>query len=118
MNASKIVQNLIEDGENPNDFLSRNADVHVPTNTPSHRYLFNIGEGDFRCGIAFDIDAGSRSEAVAKANQLVRNFFYQAPGRSGSFDLDAGSETNFRVYVDDDIVVTEQDIVDEYLINP
>jgi hypothetical protein len=116
VNATKIVQDLLEAGENPRDFLTRNADVHVPTENPTHRFHFNIGEGSYRCGIAFEIDAGSRREAVVYANQLLRKFFYERPGNSGSLDINGGPLNNFRVYVDDDLVVTEQDIVDEYAI--
>jgi hypothetical protein len=113
MDAADIVSALVEDHENPKDFVDQN-EVFVPSNRPTHRYNFNIGEGDYRCGIAFDIDAGSRREAVALANQLLRKFFWTAPSRMGAFDLDSGSENNMRVYVDDDIEATEQDIVDEY----
>jgi hypothetical protein len=113
MDAADIVSALVEDNENPKEFVDQN-DVFVPSSRPTHRYSFNIGEGDYRCGIAFDIDAGSRREAVALANQLLRKFFWTAPSRMGAFDLDSGSENNMRVYVDDDIEATEQDIVDEY----
>jgi hypothetical protein len=113
MNAATVVTNLIEDGENPKDFVDQ-SEIYVPTGRPTHRYHFNIGEGTYRCGIAFDIDAGSRREAVAYANQLLQKFFWTAPGRSGSFDLSEGSPNNIRVYVDDEIAATEMDIVDEY----
>lgn len=113
MDAADIVRQLVEDDENPKDFVNQN-DIFVPSTRPTHRYHFNIGEGDYRCGIAFDIDAGSRQEAVHFANALIQKFFWGAEARQGSFDLDAGSANNLRVYVDDDIEATEQDIVDEY----
>jgi len=81
------------------------------------RYHFNIGEGNYRCGIAFDICAGSSAEAVALANQFLHACFY-AENRGGSIDLRAeGKElagaSNLRVYVDDDMLATDRDIVTE-----
>lgn len=113
MNADEIVENLIENDETPKDFIGQ-REMFVPSNKPTHRYHFNIGESTYRCGIAFDIDAGSRAEAVHFANALIRKFFWGEGARQGSFDLDAGSPNNLRVYVDDDIEATDQDIVDEY----
>lgn len=113
MSAEELVHELVEDHENPKDFIDKN-EIFVKTNKPTHRYLFNIGEGDYRCGIAFEIDAGSRREATHYANELLRKFFWGKEARGGSFDLSPGSENNLRVYVDDDIEATEHDIVDEY----
>jgi hypothetical protein len=56
---------------------------------------------------------------VVLANQFLQSFFYRDPGRGGSLDLlPAGGEIagaeSLRVYVDDDLIVTLDDIVTEY----
>ncbi len=114
MNAKRIVTKLIEADENPNDFLDRHQDIHVQSETPAFVYHFNIGEGSYRCGISFDINAGSRREAVILANRYIRHFF-----RGGYIDLPAedkeylGSPKGLNVYIDDDFMVTDQDIISE-----
>lgn len=113
MNAKSIVVRLIEAEENPNDFLDRHQDVHVPSDEPAFVYHFNLGEGNYRCGISFNINAGSRREAVILANRYIHHLF-----RLGYVELpDAqehlGSMGGISVYVDDDFEVTDADIVSE-----
>lgn len=118
MHATAVVETLIEAAESPKDFLDRHDDLYVPGDQPTSRYHFNIGEGTYRCGIAFDILASSRREAVALANEFLQTFFYRAPGHSGALelagDLPETESKNFRVYVDDEIMAAEADIAGEH----
>jgi hypothetical protein len=119
MSAKFVVESLIEESESPSSLPDHWA--KTPGQEPTCRYHFNIGEGDYRSGIAFDILACSRNEAVVLANQFLQSFFYRDPGRGGSLDLlPAGGEIagaeSLRVYVDDDLIVTLDDIVTEDLL--
>lgn len=113
MDANDIVRRLIEADEAPDEFLDRNQDIY-PKGEPTHRFGFNLGEGNYSIGIAFGINASSRQEAVHKANTYIRGFFFN--GGSGSHDLpefpqDGIVVEDFRVYIDDDFQVTEEHIV-------
>lgn len=118
MDAKDIVRRLIENDEDPKDFIGRNPDIY-PKGEATHRYGFNLGEGNYSVGIAFGINASSKQEAVHRANGFIRQFFF---GKSlGSHDLPITelevegvghvAVEDFRVYIDDDFEVTEEMIV-------
>lgn len=117
--ANEIVRRLIENDEDPKDFIGRNPDIY-PKGDATHRYGFNLGEGNYSVGVAFGINASSVQEAVHKANGFVRQFFFTS-GRMGSYSLPASAVElegvgrvnidEFRVYIDDDFEVTEDMIV-------
>lgn len=114
MDAKRIVRRMLEDGEAPDEFLGRNPDIY-PKGEATHRFGFNLGEGNYSVGIAFKVNASSRQEAVHKANTFIQGYFFNQH-RMGSIDLpdypqDGVTVEDFRVYVDDDIAVTEEDIV-------
>jgi hypothetical protein len=116
MNAKTIVLRLIEANEPSSQFLdSKNS--RTAQSSRKCRYHFNIGEGNYRCGLAFDIRASSRREAVVLANQFLQAYFYGGDHR-GFLDLPTdgnkiAAAENLRVYVDDEILVTQRDIVTE-----
>jgi hypothetical protein len=117
MDADEIVNDLIESGEGPKDFLNRNQDVHAPTphgTVPANIYGFNIGEAAYRVGIAFSVKASSRREAVAIANDFIhRQFYGNSSGGANYLNHAHGGIVHFRVYVDDDMIVTDSDIISE-----
>ena len=73
MNAKLIVRSMLEADEQPEDFIQRQGgetDGERVMLEPKFGYDFNIGEGNYRCGIAFTVKANSEEEAL-----YVRHFW-------------------------------------------
>lgn len=119
MNAKLIVRSMLEADEQPEDFIQRQggeSDGERVMLEPTHAFDFNIGEGNYRCGIAFTVKATSREEAIYIANRYldsVRSSYEEMP-ISGCKSAIVNRIQKLRVYVDDDCVATGEDIVDTY----
>lgn len=119
MNAKLIVRSMLEADEQPEDFIQRQGgetDGERVMLEPKFGYDFNIGEGNYRCGIAFTVKANSEEEALYVANRYldsVRSSYEEMP-ISGCPAAIVNRIEKLRVYVDDDCVATAEDIVDRY----
>ena len=84
MNAKLIVRSMLEADEQPEDFIQRQGgetDGERVMLEPKFGYDFNIGEGNYRCGIAFTVKANSEEEALYVANRYLSTSGHCQPHR-------------------------------------
>lgn len=118
MDAKNIVRRLIENDEDPKDFIDRNDDIYPVSERPTHEYRINIGDGGYRAGFIFTVSATTRREAIHLANKFVQAMLQHSDGGidlevPGNLEGAGARVSKLRVYLDDDCVVTDEDIVDE-----
>ena len=119
MNAKLIVRSMLEADEQPEDFIQRQGgetDGERVMLEPKFGYDFNIGEGNYRCGIAFTVKANSEEEALYVANRYLSTIrgSHEDIGTAGNPAAIVNRIDRQRAYVDDDCVATAEDIVDRY----